>query len=132
MAPVTLVPSSLVRVTEVSVPPLTEARIGAIGLTAAAPEAGTRVTIAGGAAAVLAEVLDDVVPRAGLDEVVVGPVEVDRCPVGVAVQAARAMTATVAAAAHRVPPATASSEATTTRADGAGPLIVTIRSAIPA
>jgi hypothetical protein len=132
MAPVTLVPSSLVRVTEVSVPQLTEARIGAIGLTAAAPEAGTRVTIAGGAAAVLAEVLDDVAPRAGLDEVVVGPVEVDRCPVGAAVQAARAMTATVAAAAHPVPPATASSEATTTRADGAGPLIVTIRSAMPA
>jgi hypothetical protein len=118
MVPVTLVPSSLVRVTEVSVPPRTEARIVAIGLTAAAPEAGTRVTIAGGAAAVLAELLDDVAPRAGLDEFVVGPVEVDRCPGGVAVHAASAKTATVAA--------------TTTRADGAGPLIVTIRSAIPA
>jgi hypothetical protein len=39
----------------------------------------------------------------------------------VAVHAASAKTATVAATAHRAPPATASSEATTTRADGAGP-----------
>jgi len=63
----------------------------------------------------------------------VGLVEVDRCPVDlVAVHAASANTATAAATAHRAPPATASSEATTTHADGVGHLIVTIRSAIPA
>jgi hypothetical protein len=120
----------LVRVTDVSVPPLTEALIGAIGLTPAVPEAGSRVTSAGAGAV---ELLDDVAPLAGLDEVAVGLVEVDCCPVDlVAVHAASANTATAAATAHRTPPATASSEATTTHADGVGHLIVTIRSAIPA
>ena len=130
--PITLVPASLVRVTDVSVPPLTEALIGAIGLTPAVPEAGSRVTSAGAGAA---ELLDDVAPAplAGLEEVAVGLVEVDCCPVDlVAVHAASANTATAAATAHRTPPATASSEATTTHADGVGRLIVTIRSAIPA
>ena len=122
----------MVRVTDVSVPPLTEALIGAIGLTPAVPDAGSRVTRAGAGAA---ELLDDVAPPplAGRDEVAVGLVEVDRCPVDlVAVHAASANTATAAATAHRAPPATASSEATTTHADGVGHLIVTIRSAIPA
>jgi hypothetical protein len=95
------------------------------------PEAGTRVTIAGAGNA--AELLGDVAPLAGLDEVAAGLVEVDRCPVDLeAVHAASANTATAAATAHRAPPATASSEATTTHAGGAGHLIVTIRSAMPA
>ena len=94
------------------------------------PDAGTRVTIAGAAAA---ELLGDDAPLAGLDEIAVGLVEVDGCPVDlVAVHPASAKTATAAATAHRAPPVTASSEATTTHADGAGHLIVTIRSALTA
>ena len=90
----------MVRVTDVSVPPLTVARIGAIGLTPAAPDAGTSVTIAGAVVAELLELLDEVGPPAGLDVVAVEPAEVDPCPVGLAVQAASAKTATAAATAR--------------------------------
>ena len=131
MEPMTLAPSSLVSVTDVSVPPMTDARIGAIGLTPAAPEAGVRVTVAGGAGAELAELREgpeDVAELTGPGDVVVGCDDVARRPEA-DVQAASARIAAVAAATHRAPAATAPSEATTAHADGAGRLIVAIRSA---
>jgi hypothetical protein len=130
MAPVTAVPSALVRVTDVSVPPLTEARTGTIGLTPAEPEAGVRVTVAGGAAGVLAELPPvDAAEPTGRDDVAVVLTEVEWCPAVADVHPASAQTAAVMATTRRAPAATVPSEVTTTHADGAGHFIVTIRSA---